>query len=191
MNRGLLRADPEWGIVKRMKIDRIDHLVLTVADIDATVAFYTKVLGFNVTTFGEGRKALTFGRQKFNLHQRGKEFEPKAKAPTPGAIDICLIASTPLGEVVEELRALGIAIEEGPINRTGAVGPICSVYLRDPDQNLIEIANYAADEQSDFIKRGIASRDEAARTGVYHAAAMVHKDIEERLALSRADKSKH
>src|SRR4051812_18142147 len=142
-----------------MKIDRIDHLVLTVADIDATVAFYTKVLGFNVTTFGEGRKALTFGRQKFNLHQRGKEFEPKAKAPTPGAIDICLIASTPLGEVVEELRALGIAIEEGPINRTGAVGPICSVYLRDPDQNLIEIANYAADEQSDFIKRGIASRD--------------------------------
>lgn len=148
MNRGLLRADPEWGIVKRMKIDRIDHLVLTVADIDATVAFYTKVLGFDVTTFGEGRKALTFGRQKFNLHQRGKEFEPKANTPTPGAIDLCLIASTPLDEVIEELLSLGIAIEEGPINRTGAIGPIRSVYLRDPDQNLIEVSNYADEGQS-------------------------------------------
>lgn len=125
-----------------MNIDRLDHLVLTVADIDATVDFYTRVLGFAVVAFGEGRKALTFGRQKFNLHQRGKEFEPKARTPTPGSADLCLIATTPLDEVVSELRALGIPIEEGPIDRTGATGPIRSVYLRDPDANLIEVSNY-------------------------------------------------
>jgi len=141
-----------------MNIDRLDHIVLTVADIDTTVAFYTRVLGFDVVTFGEGRKALTFGRQKFNLHQQGKEFEPKAKAPTPGAIDLCLIASTPLDEVIEELNALGVAIEEGPVDRTGATGPIRSVYLRDPDQNLIEISNYSTETQDDFIARGLASR---------------------------------
>jgi catechol 2,3-dioxygenase-like lactoylglutathione lyase family enzyme len=127
-----------------MNIDRLDHIVLTVADIDTTIAFYTRVLGFNVVTFGEGRKALTFGRQKFNLHQQGKEFEPKAKAPTPGAIDLCLIASTPLDQAIEELNALGVLIEEGPVDRTGATGPIRSVYLRDPDQNLIEISNYVS-----------------------------------------------
>jgi len=127
-----------------MNIDRLDHIVLTVADIDTTIAFYTRVLGFNVVTFGEGRKALTFGRQKFNLHQQGKEFEPKAKAPTPGAIDLCLIASTPLDQAIEELNALGVLIEEGPVDRTGAAGPIRSVYLRDPDQNLIEISNYVS-----------------------------------------------
>jgi len=141
-----------------MNIDRLDHIVLTVADIDTTVAFYTRVLGFDVVTFGEGRKALTFGRQKFNLHQQGKEFEPKAKAPTPGAIDLCLIASTPLDKVIEELNALGVVIEEGPIDRTGATGPIRSVYLRDPDQNLIEISNYSTDSQDDFMARGLASR---------------------------------
>lgn len=138
-----LHASNEWRIVRQMKIDRLDHLVLTVADIDATVAFYTRVLGFDVVTFGEGRKALTFGRQKFNLHQHGKEFEPKAKVPTPAAIDLCLISSTPLDEVVDELGTMGITIEEGPIDRTGATGPIRSVYLRDPDQNLIEISNYS------------------------------------------------
>lgn len=121
-----------------MKIDRLDHLVLTVADIDTTVAFYTRVLGFDVVTFGEGRKALTFGRQKFNLHQHGKEFEPKAKSPTPGAIDLCLIADTPLEAVIDELRALGIVIEEGPIDRAGANGPIRSVYIRDPDPHVRE-----------------------------------------------------
>lgn len=141
-----------------MNIDRLDHIVLTVADIDTTVAFYTRLFGFDVVTFGEGRKALTFGRQKFNLHQQGKEFEPKAKAPTPGAIDLCLIASTPLDEVIEELNALGVAIEEGPVDRTGATGPIRSVYLRDPDQNLIEISNYSTETQDDFIARGLASR---------------------------------
>jgi len=153
-----LHVPNESRIVERMNIDRLDHIVLTVADIDTTVAFYTRVLGFDVVTFGEGRKALTFGRQKFNLHQQGKEFEPKAKAPTPGAIDLCLIASTPLDEVIEELNALGVAIEEGPVDRTGATGPIRSVYLRDPDQNLIEISNYSTETQDDFIARGLASR---------------------------------
>lgn len=172
-----------------MKIDRLDHLVLTVVDIETTVAFYTRVLGFDVVTFGQGRKGLTFGRQKFNLHQRDKEFEPKAKAPTPGAIDLCLIASTPLDEVIAELNTLGITIEEGPVERSGATGPIRSVYLRDPDQNLIEISNYAADGESDFVTRGIASREEAARTNVYHAASDVHKDIAERLALARSEQS--
>jgi len=133
------------SIVPGMKIDRLDHLVLTVTDIDTTVTFYTRVLGFDVVTFGEGRKALTFGRQKFNLHQRGREFEPKAQAPTPGSVDLCLIAETPLGEVIDELTSCGVIIEEGPIARTGATGPILSVYIRDPDRNLIEISNYSGD----------------------------------------------
>lgn len=126
-----------------MKIDHLDHIVLTVADIDTTVDFYTRVLGFDLATFGEGRKALVFGVQKFNLHQRGKEFEPKAALPTPGAIDLCLISSTPVLQIVEELTRAGVLIEEGPVARTGAMGPIQSVYVRDPDQNLIEISNYS------------------------------------------------
>ncbi|SDG19502.1 MULTISPECIES: VOC family protein [Rhodanobacteraceae] len=126
-----------------MKIEHLDHLVLTVADIEATVDFYTSVLGFDLATFGEGRKALVFGIQKFNLHQRGKEFEPKAALPTPGAIDLCLISSTPLLQIVEELAQAGVLIEEGPVARTGAMGPIQSVYIRDPDRNLIEISNYS------------------------------------------------
>lgn len=125
-----------------MRIDRLDHLVLTVADIERTCDFYSRVLGFEVVTFGAGRKALAFGRQKINLHQAGREFEPKALAPTPGSADLCLIASTPLEDVIRELEAAGIAIEEGPVQRTGATGPIRSVYVRDPDGNLIEISNY-------------------------------------------------
>jgi catechol 2,3-dioxygenase-like lactoylglutathione lyase family enzyme len=125
-----------------MNIDRIDHIVLTVADIDATVRFYTRTLGFGVVTFGEGRQALTFGGQKFNLHRSGKEFEPKADVPTPGAIDLCLVASTPLAQVIDELAEAGVPIEEGPVDRTGATGSIRSVYIRDPDRNLIEISNY-------------------------------------------------
>lgn len=131
------------SIVVAMNIDRIDHLVFTVNDIDTTVDFYTRVLGLEVVTFSEGRKALVFGAQKFNLHQRGKEFEPKAALPTPGAIDLCLISSTPLQQIVEELTQAGVLIEEGPVARTGAMGPIQSVYIRDPDQNLIEISNYS------------------------------------------------
>ena len=96
----------------------------------------------SVETFGAGRTALKFGRQKFNLHQQGREFEPKADRPTPGSADLCLIATTPLDSVVAHLQAKGVAIEEGPVRRTGATGPIVSVYFRDPDQNLIEVSNY-------------------------------------------------
>ncbi|MGV6876684.1 VOC family protein [Pseudochelatococcus sp. B33] len=125
-----------------ISIDRLDHLVLTVADIERTCAFYHDLLGFNIVTFGQGRKALTFGGQKFNLHQSGKEFEPRAAHPTPGSADLCLITETPLDEVVAQLARAGIEIEEGPVPRTGATGAIESIYIRDPDLNLIEIANY-------------------------------------------------
>lgn len=125
-----------------MKIDRLDHLVLTVADIERTCAFYSGILGFEVLRFGEGRVALGFGNQKINLHQTGKEFEPKALRPTAGSGDLCFIATTPVDDVIRELNAAGVAIEEGPIGRTGAIGRIRSIYLRDPDQNLLEISNY-------------------------------------------------
>jgi catechol 2,3-dioxygenase-like lactoylglutathione lyase family enzyme len=125
-----------------VRIDRLDHLVLTVADIDATVAFYTRVLGMEAVTFGAGRTALAFGRSKINLHRAGHEFEPKARRPTPGSADLCLIAAGPLEQVIEDLAAHGIPVEEGPVERTGATGPILSVYFRDPDQNLIEVSTY-------------------------------------------------
>jgi catechol 2,3-dioxygenase-like lactoylglutathione lyase family enzyme len=125
-----------------VRIDRLDHLVLTVADIDATVAFYTRVLGMEAVTFGAGRTALAFGRSKINLHRAGHEFEPKARRPTPGSADLCLIAVGPLEQVIEDLAAHGIPVEEGPVERTGATGPILSVYFRDPDQNLIEVSTY-------------------------------------------------
>ncbi|HET9765158.1 MAG TPA: VOC family protein [Casimicrobiaceae bacterium] len=124
-----------------MRIDSLDHLVLTVADFEATCSFYRRVLGMQVVTFAQGRQALGFGRQKINLHLRGHEFEPKAERPTPGSGDLCFLTSTPLGEVVAHLSAEGVAIVDGPVRRTGATGPILSVYLRDPDGNLIEIAN--------------------------------------------------
>lgn len=124
-------------------LDRLDHFVLTVADIEATCAFYQRVLGMEVRSFGPlGRKALHFGRQKINLHQRGKEFEPKAAHPTPGSADLCFIASGPLDAVIAHLKASDVPIEEGPVDRTGATGPLRSVYIRDPDQNLIEISTY-------------------------------------------------
>jgi catechol 2,3-dioxygenase-like lactoylglutathione lyase family enzyme len=126
-----------------VRIDRLDHLVLTVADIDTTVDFYTRVLGMQAVAFGAGRTALTFGRSKINLHRAGREFEPKARHPTPGSADLCLIAADPLEQVIGELAAHDVPIEEGPVGRTGAVGPILSVYFRDPDQNLIEVSNYA------------------------------------------------
>ncbi|MFW2161734.1 VOC family protein [Acinetobacter beijerinckii] len=125
-----------------MKISRLDHLVLTVADIEITCQFYQSALNFEVITFGENRKALKFGNQKINLHQVGKEFEPKALHPTAGSADLCFIAETPLEEVIAHLQTQNIDIIEGPIERTGAMGKILSIYLRDPDQNLIEIANY-------------------------------------------------
>jgi catechol 2,3-dioxygenase-like lactoylglutathione lyase family enzyme len=125
-----------------VKIDALDHLVLTVADIDASCAFYERVMGMHTVTFGAGRKALAFGTQKINLHRHGHEFEPKAERPTPGSADLCFVAATPLAEVMAHLQACGVEILEGPVPRTGARGPIVSVYFRDPDRNLIEISNY-------------------------------------------------
>lgn len=126
-----------------MRIDRLDHLVLTVHDLDATVAFYTKVLGMEAVTFRGGRRALTFGHSKINLHEAGREFEPKAARPTPGSADLCLIVDEPVDRIITELASHGVPLEEGPVDRTGATGPLLSVYVRDPDDNLIELSNYA------------------------------------------------
>ncbi len=125
-----------------MEIDRIDHLVLTVFDLKRTCDFYAKVLGMKVVTFGEGRTALSFGRQKLNLHLFGREFEPKALKPTPGSIDLCFITETPLAEVEAHIRAQDVKIVQGPVPKTGATGPMSSIYVRDPDGNLVEISNY-------------------------------------------------
>ncbi|GII32829.1 VOC family protein [Planotetraspora mira] len=127
-----------------MRIDRLDHLVLTVADLEATVDFYTRILGMTPVTFGGGRRALVFGQSKINLHQAGQEFEPKATHPIPGSADLCLITTDSLEQVITELTAHGVPIEEGPVGRTGAIGPMDSVYLRDPDGNLIEISVYSS-----------------------------------------------
>lgn len=124
-----------------MKIDRIDHFVLTVRDPEATCAFYSRVLGMHPVTFAGGRKALAFGNQKINLHQAGREFEPKAERPVPGSADFCLITSVPLAEVMAHLESCGVAIIEGPVAKTGATGPLRSVYFRDPDLNLVEVSN--------------------------------------------------
>ena len=126
-------------------IDRIDHVVLTARDVDATCAFYARVLGMQVVTFAGDRKALRFGCQKINLHQAGREFEPKADRPTPGSADLCLIATTPLADVIAQLRACDVTVVEGPVAKTGATGPLRSVYFRDPDGNLIEVSNYVED----------------------------------------------
>ena len=123
-------------------ISGLDHLVLTVRDIDATVAFYCDVLGMEKETFGAGRTALKFGAQKINLHEAGKEFEPKAEHPTPGSGDLCLLTSLPIETAMARVRDAGVEIIEGVVPRTGAVGPIESFYFRDPDQNLIEISTY-------------------------------------------------
>jgi catechol 2,3-dioxygenase-like lactoylglutathione lyase family enzyme len=128
-----------------MRIERLDHLVLTVRDIAATCHFYEQVLGMEVVTFGTARTALQFGRQKINLHQHGYEFEPKARHPKPGSADLCFITETPLDQVIAHLEGCGVAVEEGPMRRTGALGPIESVYIRDPDHNLIELATYLDD----------------------------------------------
>ena len=125
-------------------IDRIDHIVLTVFDIDRTIDFYSRVLGMEPVTFAGGRRGLSFGRQKLNLHQAGREYEPKALRPAPGAIDLCFIAATPLGQVIEALRAQKVAIIQGPVAKTGALGSMQSVYFRDHDGNLVEVSNYDA-----------------------------------------------
>jgi catechol 2,3-dioxygenase-like lactoylglutathione lyase family enzyme len=123
-------------------IDRIDHIVITAFDLERTIDFYARVMGMEPITFAGGRRALAFGRQKINLHQAGREFDPKALKPTPGSMDLCFITQTPLEEVMAQLKEHGVAIAEGPVPKTGALGPMSSVYFRDPDGNLIEVSNY-------------------------------------------------
>ena len=124
-------------------IDHLDHVVLTTARTEECIDFYTRVLGMKFERFGEGRMALKFGKQKINLHEKGHEFEPKAATALPGTLDICFIASLPLAEVIERLKAARVAIVEGPVEKAGAQWPIRSVYVRDPDGNLVEISERA------------------------------------------------
>jgi catechol 2,3-dioxygenase-like lactoylglutathione lyase family enzyme len=133
-----------------MKIERIDHFVLTVKDINATCEFYSKVLGMKVVAFNQGRVALKFGNQKLNIHEFGKEIEPKAIAPTPGSADFCLITQDSLSSVIDHLRTCQVEIIEELVNKTGAMGKITSIYIRDPDQNLVEISSYENEGQNVF-----------------------------------------
>lgn len=124
-----------------METIRLDHLVLTVKDLEKTISFYVSVMGMKKKVFGKGRIALKFGSQKINLHEFGKEFEPKAAKPLPGSADLCFITDTPLDEAMAHVKGCGVEIIEGPVERTGANGLIRSFYFRDPDHNLIEVAN--------------------------------------------------
>lgn len=128
-------------MIMTLEIERLDHLVLTVADVGESVRFYTEVLGMQEVTFGAGRKALVFGQQKINLHEAGREIAPYAKRPTRGSADLCFITRTPIEHVIEALQEKGIDCSEQPLPRTGARSALRSVYLRDPDGNLIEISN--------------------------------------------------
>ena len=125
-----------------MDVRRFDHFVLTVRDIQRTVDFYTTVMGMEEVEFAGGRKSLKFGEQKINLHLLGHEFEPKAKHVRAGSADLCFIIGTPVEEAIEQLKAKGVEIIDGPVIRAGAIGRIVSVYFRDPDGNLIEVSNY-------------------------------------------------
>ena len=125
-----------------MLVNRLDHLVLTVADIEVTVDFYTRLLGMQRLEFAGGRVALKYGEQKINLHQSGQEFEPKAHNVMSGSADLCFIIDTPIAEAMQEIRLQGVELLDGPVERSGASGAILSIYLRDPDGNLIELSNY-------------------------------------------------
>jgi len=131
----------ESGKALSVKIDRIDHVVLTVPDVAATCEFYRRALGMEVLTFADGRKALGFDDQKINPHQTGREFKPKAAHPTAGSGDFCLTTLIPLDSVISHLQQAGVAIELGPVTRTGARATLRSIYFRDPDGNLVEVAN--------------------------------------------------
>jgi len=124
-----------------MQIDRLDHLVLTVQDIQTTSEFYSRVLGMRVVTFAEERKALQFGNQKINLHQKGKEIDPKAQRPTPGSADLCFLTLLPLEQVMAHLQSCNVSLLLGPVERTGATKSLVSLYFRDPDGNLLEVSN--------------------------------------------------
>lgn len=126
----------------QLTINHIDHIVMTVRDMEKTLKFYQEVLNLSVQTFGDNRKALHLENQKINLHQYQREYEPHAAKPTPGAIDLCFITKTPIKEIISHMQKMNITIEEGPVERTGAAGKILSIYIRDPDGNLIELANY-------------------------------------------------
>ena len=125
-----------------MRILSLDHLVLTVADVEATVAFFEQVLGLERIAFGDVRVALRFGAQKINLHQAAREYTPHALRPTPGSADLCFVIDAGLEAIIARLKRCGVALEEGPVARTGALGPVESIYFRDPDGNLIELARY-------------------------------------------------
>ena len=131
-----------------IEITGLDHLVLTVQDFGRTIAFYSDTLGMRAVTFGEGRVALHFGGQKINLHRAGHEFEPRAQAPLPGSADLCFLVAGTVQKSLDALRLAGIAIEAGPVARTGASGPITSIYLRDPDGNLIELGHALRDDRA-------------------------------------------
>ena len=131
-----------------MQINRIEHIVITVADIERTVEFYQRVLGMQRIEFGAGRVALRCGAQKINLHQLGREFEPKAQRVKTGSADLCFIIDTPIDEAIEHIRQQGVDLVDGPVERSGATGAIVSLYLRDPDGNLIEISNYMNEEDN-------------------------------------------
>ena len=124
-----------------MQINKLDHLVITVTDIEQTLGFYTRVLGMEADVFEDGRKALRFGEQKINLHKAGEEIKPHAQAPMPGSTDICFITETPLQQIMNHLTSCNVKIIAGPVKRSGAAGPLLSIYIRDPDGNLIELAN--------------------------------------------------
>ena len=124
-----------------MRVLRIDHIVLTVADLERTIAFYERVLGMTAVSFGAGRRGLAFGEQKLNLHQAGREFEPKARRPTPGAIDLCFTTDVPVDAIAAHLRKESVEIEHGPVDKVGARRPLRSLYFRDPDGNLVEVSN--------------------------------------------------
>ncbi|WP_457573789.1 VOC family protein [Desulfolithobacter sp.] len=128
-----------------MEVTKIDHLVLTVRNIDTTVEFYRKVLGMEPVFFGEGRVALKFGDQKINLHETGNEFEPGARLPVPGSADLCFLTPLSLDVAMGYIERCGVEIIEGPVPRTGACGALLSLYFRDPDGNLVEVANQVPD----------------------------------------------
>lgn len=134
---------PGAGDDRGIGVQRVDHLVLTVADVAASAAFYQRVLGMEPVRFGSGRSGLRFGPQRINLHPAGAEYSPHARRPTPGSADLCLVTAAPSAQVIAQLDAAGVSVEQGPVARHGALGPMESVYFRDPDGNLIELANYA------------------------------------------------